>query len=172
MALLLALNNVAAFGLGLVLGLMVTHCTDAAPTLRRVSLVLTLNWLLALGAVAVFHDKEPWAAFFLIDTVAAVLVLRHPRGAIQQVIGSFYAVQIVAHVTYMLVVHHYPGDIAPAKRYYHLMLDTGGGLQIATLLAGTIYGACKRIAYRARRSGGSFRAAGAVRPFDAHGGGA
>lgn len=109
------------------------------PGLRRTAFAMLMNWIGCTVAVLVLHTWTPWPMFILFDAAAARVVLAHPAGRPQAIIGAIYVFQIVFHAVYALV-----GSSAAALPYLD-MLAFGGWLQVGTLAGGAIYGGGRKI---------------------------
>jgi hypothetical protein len=112
---------------------------DGDPGLRRTAFAMLGNWVACTVAVIVLHDFTPWFMFALFDMAAARVVLMHPSGRPQAIIGVIYLFQIVFHVSYALV-----GSSAAALLYLD-MLSFGAWLQVGTLAGGAIYGGGRKV---------------------------
>jgi hypothetical protein len=67
---------------------------------ERCASVLMLNWLAGYCFNAWFGTFTPWAWSALIDTVSAVVILWHPAGRAQAILGGSYVAQLVCHFLY------------------------------------------------------------------------
>lgn len=107
--------------------------------LRRTACALLGNWVACTVAVIVLNSWAPWPMFILFDAAAARIVLAHPSGKPQAIIGAIYLFQIAFHVAFALV-----GSSAATLLYLD-MLAFGAWLQVGTLAGGAIYGGGRKV---------------------------
>jgi hypothetical protein len=134
------------FTLGLLVGVALAH-HEHCPLLVRSAWVLAANFL-ACNLVAIAagtHAPVVW--LFLIDVVSAIVMLWHPAGRTQAILGAVYVVQLGLHYVFWAAAP------AGAAAFYLSMLNVGGGIQIAFLIMGAINGDGRKVHDGGRRSG-------------------
>jgi hypothetical protein len=123
------------FAIGLLVGVALSHWRRC-PLLLRSAYVLSLNRIACGIAVVSTGDYAPVGWFAVIDIASAYVLLLHPAGRTQAIIGFVYIMQVALHAV------QWPGG---AGDYAYLsVLTVGGGLQIAFLVLGAIDGDGRR----------------------------
>lgn len=74
--------------------------------LARCSAVIILNWVLGYAFNEAFSTFTPWAWSTILDTISAIIVLWHPAGRWQALIGVTYALQLICHYAFALARWH------------------------------------------------------------------
>jgi hypothetical protein len=128
---------------------------------RRTVLVIAANWVLGWGYNEAFGTFTPWVWSTFIDTCAAFVILRHPAGNAQRLIGATYATQIALHGAYGVATLR---GMAPDAILYWTWLTVIAWSQLAMVWLWGLWGGGKRL-YR-----GWFRGPVAVAGGKDHGG--
>lgn len=125
------------FTVGLLLAVAAAH-HHRCPLLMRSAWVLAANFIACNLAAVATGRFAPVEWLLLIDVASAILMLWHPAGRTQAILGMVYIVQLGLHG-----VHWAAGETGSAV-FYLTMLNVGGGLQIAFLLSGAVNGDGRR----------------------------
>lgn len=134
------------FAVGLLVG-VAAAIYRRCPLLLRSALVLCANAVACNMAQAVTGSFNPVAWYAAIDIVSAVIMLWHPAGRTQAIIGRIYIMQLGLHYG------HWAGGLHDVNGYTQ-MLAVGGALQIAFLVMGAINGDGRKVPYRGSAGGG------------------
>jgi hypothetical protein len=108
---------------------------------RRTVLVIAANWLLGWGYNEAFGTFTPWVWSTFIDTCAAFIILRHPAGNAQRLIGATYATQIALHGAYGVATLR---NMHPDALLYWQWLTVIAWSQLAMVWIWGAYGGGKR----------------------------
>jgi hypothetical protein len=127
------------FGMGLAVACGAAGISER-PHMRRTALILVGTWL-AVMIVTAREGRDPTLVFLFIDTVAALVLLRHPAMRLQAIIGLVYVAQIIGHFLHLVSAWD---DVDQ----YLLFLAAGGWLQIIILIVGALHGRRGRLAAR------------------------
>jgi hypothetical protein len=65
--------------------------------IARCAAIIILNWVAGYEFNELFGTFTPWVWTTMIDTIAAAVILWHPAGRWQAVIGATYVLQIACH---------------------------------------------------------------------------
>jgi hypothetical protein len=128
------------FGMGLAAACGAAGVSER-PHMRRTALILVGTWLAVMIVTSWSHSRQPMFAFLFIDTVAALVLLRHPAMRLQAIIGLVYVAQIVGHFLRLVSAWN------DADQYL-FFLAAGGWLQIIILIVGALHGRRGRLAAR------------------------
>lgn len=129
--------------------------TTGTKPMLRTALALVANWIANTAYVMATGDYSPWGWFIATDAAAAWIVLWHPAGRVQSLVGWCFMAQILLHGVYAI------SDPILAARPYWEALTIIAFLQLL-FLGGWIIGHGGKAAYRAwgRRRSGVARASG------------
>ena len=130
------------YTVGLLLAVALAH-HERCPMLVRAAWVLAANFIACNLAAVATGRFAPVEWLLVIDVASAIVMLWHPAGRTQAVLGIVYIVQLGVHAV------HWAADIGDGSVIYLTMLNAGGGLQIAFLLWGAINGDGRREVGRA-----------------------
>ena len=131
-----------AFAVAMAVALAIVRMSGT-PSLNRAGWAMAGNMALVWAAQALSGSYTPWLAFTCIDAATAFVVLAHPAGRSQAMIGAIYVLQIITHVAFGAAGAH--GD----ARFYLDLLAFGGGCQLLILATGAIHGRRRKV----RRTG-------------------
>jgi hypothetical protein len=126
------------FGMGLAVACGAADVSER-PHMRRTAIILVATFMAVIAANAAFESRDPVLAFLFIDTVAALVLLRHPAMRLQAIIGLVYVAQIVGHFLRLVSAWN---DVDQ----YLFFLAAGGWLQIIILIGGALHGRRGRLA--------------------------
>lgn len=121
------------FTIGLLLCIAVAH-KQRCPLLVRAAWVMAANFLFGILSTVATGRAAPVEWLLFIDVASAIVMLWHPGARTQAILGMVYAAQIVMHAV------HWAAGFPGGAWFYILMLNVGGGLQIAFLLHGAVNG--------------------------------
>jgi hypothetical protein len=110
------------------------------PSLCRTAWALAGNMLAIWAAQYASGSYTPWQAFLIIDVITAYIVLAHPAGRTQALIGAIYVAQIIAHVAFGAA------KAASCGGLYMDLLAFGGVCQLLILATGAINGRRGKVA--------------------------
>jgi len=147
----------------MVLAVFVFACFKDSPMLRA-ALAILVNWILCTGLVYLSHNYTPWIGWLIIDTVTAWVVMWHPAGKAQSLIGALYIVQIGFHCAFGIDGFTGTSGVdfqSAASGFYLDILSWIGRGQLAVLIAGGGYGLHRRFRGGARFRGHSGNAVAA-----------
>jgi hypothetical protein len=143
------------YTLGLLAAIALAH-HERCPLLVRAAWVLAANFVACNLAAVATGQFAPVAWLLFIDVASAIVMLWHPAGRTQAILGAVYIVQLGLHAA------HWGAGTDGSPVFYLSMLNVGGGLQIAFLFYGAINGDGRRSVAAAGGSGGNHHLA--VRP--------
>lgn len=106
--------------------------------LVRAAWVLSANFAFNNLAIVASGRDAPVEWLLFIDVASAIVMLWHPAAKTQAILGMVYGAQIVMHTV------HWAAGFPGGAWFYLLMLNVGGGLQIAFLLHGAVNGDGRR----------------------------
>lgn len=89
------------------------------PMLRTILAIF--GWFLAANAWTISHGGgEPWALFFALDVIAALVILIMPAGKMQSLIGTTFLIKLAFDTAYGLAVFY--GYPEPVKYWWALTI--------------------------------------------------
>lgn len=108
-----------AYAAFLALLVVVIAVRGSGPMLRTILAIL--GWFIAANAWTIPHGGgEPWALFFALDVVAALVVLIMPAGKMQSLIGTTFLVKLAFDTAYGLA--YFYGNPDPIKYWWSLVI--------------------------------------------------
>ena len=108
--------------------------------LRRTAVALVANWALVMTGQVITGAYAPWGWFLILDLATAFVVVWHPAGRPQALIGGVLVLQVLVHLAFGAAPGH--GDNV---RAYLDIIGAGGWLCIASLAWGALHGPGKRL---------------------------
>lgn len=127
----------AGFSVSYIACIAVSHWRNC-PLLVRAVWVLTANFVVGNLAIVASGRDAPVEWLLVFDVASAFVMLWHPAAKTQAILGMVYGAQIVMHAV------HWAAGFPGGAWFYMLMLNVGGGLQIAFLLNGAVNGDGRR----------------------------
>lgn len=113
------------------------------PLMRLGPKLRTWGALTGAAVAAMLLPPVSVAAYIIIDSITGAIVLRHPSGWVQKLIGALFATMVMFHIGYL-----YAGNPGAAENY--VWWNTAiGWVQWAALAAWGAYDAARYVVRRA-----------------------
>jgi len=108
----------APFSVGII-GTVIACFIGGSHTVRLCGAVLLMNWVVLSAAIWATKIYDPWYFSFALDFLCGAILLAHPAGRAQAMLGASFITQMIMHLAYGSLL--LTGRSANYEIYYNML---------------------------------------------------